>query len=71
MKKFSDLQVISVSDDDSEMVGIQTGSGFTGIADIDSYYNLNCVHDIDIATENNILNKTSDEIRFNSLALVD
>lgn len=71
MKKFSDLQVISVSNEDSEMVGIQTGSGFIGIADIDSYYNLNCVHDIDLATENNILNSTSDEIRFNSLALVD
>ena len=75
-KKFSELQVIS---DDNDQVGLnstgiqldQNNSGFLGISDFTSYYDLNCVHDIDLATENNILNKLSDEIRFNSLILVD
>ena len=75
-KKFSELQVIS--DDDSQIginsTGIptdQTETGFTGISNFNSYYDLNCVHDIDLVTENNIENKYSDEIRFNSLVLVD
>lgn len=71
MKKFSEMEVISVSDPDSEMSGIQTGTGFLGISDITSIYDLNCVSDIDLATENNILNQSSDEIRFNSLALLN
>ena len=75
-KKFSELQVIS---GDNQQLGInstgipvdQNESGFIGISDFTSYYDLNCVHDIDMVTENNILNKMSDEIRFNSLILVD
>ena len=75
-KKFSELQVVS---DDDDQIGInstgisadQNESGFLGISDFTSYYDFNCVHDIDLVTENNILNKTSDEIRFNSLILVD
>jgi hypothetical protein len=75
-KKFSELQVIS---DDDDQLGInstglpkdQNNSGFLGISDFDSYYDLNCVSDIDLVTENNVLNKLSDEIRFNSLILVD
>ena len=75
-KKFGELQIVS---DDDDQVGVnstgiavdQNESGFIGISDFTSYYDLNCVHDIDLVTENNILNKTSDEIRFNSLILVD
>jgi len=75
-KKFSELQLISA--DDSQLginsTGIpadQNNSGFLGISEFTSNYDLNCVHDIDLVTENNILNKVSDEIRFNSLILVD
>jgi len=75
-KKFSELQVISDNDDQiginsSGISADQNNSGFLGISDFTSYYDLNCVHDIDLVTENNILNKISDEIRFNSLILVD
>ncbi len=75
LKRFSELQVVSDAEKRSEdTVGLtqtQTGSGFLGIADIDSYYDLNCVHDIDLATENNIKDYLSDEVRFNSLVMVD
>ncbi len=75
-KKFAELQVISDSDDQLGInsIGVpkdQNNSGFLGISDFDSYYDLNCVHDIDLVTENNVLNKLSDEIRFNSLILTD
>ena len=75
-KKFSELQVISDKDDQIGISSLGIGadqneSGFLGISNFSSYYDLNCVHDIDLVTENNILNKTSDEIRFNSLILVD
>ena len=70
MKKFGNLQIESVPVN-SEIVGIQTESGFLGINNIVSKYDLNCIHDIDIVTENNIKNVYSDEIRFNSLILQD
>ena len=75
-KKFSELQVISDEDDQLGIhsTGIpkdQNNSGFLGISNFASYYDLNCVHDIDLATENSILDRISDEIRFNSLVLTD
>ena len=70
MKKFGNLQVESVSTN-SEMVGIQSESGFLGISNVVSEYDLNCIPDIDIVTENNVKDTYSDEIRFNSLILQD
>jgi len=69
MKKFSEMEVLSLADE--QISNDQTGSGFLGVSDVASIYDLNCVHDIDLATENNIINSISDEIRFNSLTLTD
>ena len=77
LKRFGEFQVISDITADREAttsIGIdreQTGTGFLGISDVNSFYDLNCVHDIDLATENNINDYLSDEIRFNSLIMVD
>lgn len=70
VKKFSDLQVISGLTS-TRFNTEQNESGFLGISNIDSVINLNCYSDIDLATENNIKNLYSDEIRFNTLDLAD
>lgn len=74
-KKFSDLQVISDTvtraEESTGIESEQNRSGFLGISDVASYYDLNCVHDIDLATENNIKDYLSDEVRFNSLVMLD
>jgi hypothetical protein len=73
-KKFSDLVIESV---DLDNVGINTEQNlgdFTGIADLVSVIDLNCVNDYDLATERTISIDSkiySDEIVFKSKTLQD
>lgn len=71
MKKFSELQILSDSGADSQINLNQTESVVSPTADFVSFYDLNCVYDADIVTENNIDNALSNEVLFKSLLLTD
>ena len=69
-KKFSDYQLESTTDNN---MSVELSSGeLEVISDVDSFASLHCVHDFDIATENNFSSGTiSDEIVFANRILTD
>ena len=72
-KRFSDL-VIESSPTNSGIKTDQHFGDFSGIADLSRTINLNCVHDFDLVTENNIIidnSVKSSEIIFESRVIQD
>ena len=73
-KKFADYQLESTTDTKSSPGLTTDTSYFTVVTDMVSVGNLNCFHDFDIVTENNILQNgviVSDEIVFGNRILTD
>ncbi len=73
-KKFSDLIVETTDKNYSGITTEQNGGDFVGISNLDSVIDLDCYHDFDLVTENNITignNIISTEIIFNSKELQD
>ena len=70
-RKFADYQLESTTDDSAMNVGIAS-DGISVVNHIDSFGNLHCVHDFDLATENSIGSPfISDQIIFKNKILTD
>ena len=73
-KKFSDLIVESLDDNYYGISTSQNQGNFIGIADLTSIIDVDCYHDFDLVTENNLKinsNNISNEIIFNSREIQD
>ena len=73
-RKFADYQLESTTDTNTSPGLTTDTSYFTVVSDMVSIGNLNCFHDFDIVTENNILQNgvtVSDEIIFGNRILTD
>ena len=73
-KKFSDLIVKSSPQDFSGISTSQDNGLFSGLSDVNSIVDVDCIQDYDLVSENNFYIQdtlTSDEIIFNSVILQD